>query len=80
MVASECAQARRYSPVMNSRDSSREGEHVGHRVGFVPGQRIGAGAAEGIAEVPHLDHGLVLDQAEQVGAGRYQGAADVVLG
>ena len=80
MVASECAQARRYSPVMNSRDSS--GEANMSDIGSDSSQA--SGSAHGRPKVspkyPISTPAMVLDQAEQVGAGRHQRTADVVLG
>jgi len=55
--------------------------HVRIRFGVVldPGKRLVERAAEGVAEIPSLDAGHVLDQSQQIGAGRRHRAADVVL-
>ena len=61
MVASECAQARRYRPVTCSGSTGR-GPHVRVRLGVVlqPGQPLVVGASEAIAEVPEFHAGHVL--------------------
>src|ERR1700683_4809412 len=81
IVASECAQARRYRPVRNSRDSA----------GVTHMSDIGSASSHGSwswgqgrpnvsPKIGQLGASLMLDQPEQVGAGRYQRTADVVLG